>query len=77
MFTKSYKFNVDTHSIIDFVRVLGRIGLKFDIGDERCVADKNDPDKKTRYRTFVVYAKWKEIEELMNLMDIIATYQQH
>jgi hypothetical protein len=68
---------VDSHSIIDFVRVLGRLGLKFDVSDERCVTDKNDPDKKSRHRMFVVHATSKEIQELMNIIDVISTFQRN
>ena len=34
MFTITRKFQVETHEVMDFVRLLGRFGLKFKVSDE-------------------------------------------
>ena len=77
MFTKKYEFTVETHQVIDFVRLLGRIGLKFDMSDERCTVDNLDPAKKFRYRTFNVYGKKNEMVKLFDALNIVVTYHKH
>jgi hypothetical protein len=76
MFTIRKKFEINTHEIMDFVRLLGRFGLKFKVSDEYIVKDENDKPN-ARYRCFIVFGTRKQIGELLDARDIIAEYHKH
>lgn len=76
MFTVRKKYEVSVHELIDFMRLIGRFGLKFKIGDEYVVKDEND--KVTdRLRTITVFGTRKQLSELMEAQDIVYEYTRH
>lgn len=76
MFTIKKKFEIHSHEVMDFVRLLGRFGLKFKVSDEYEV---NKPDGKTkdRYRVFMVFGTRRQISEFLDARDIIYEYHLH
>lgn len=75
MFTIRRKFEINIHELIDFVRLIGRIGLKFNIGDEYIVEGVNGV--KERFRRIVVFGTRRQISELLDARDIIVNYCRH
>ena len=76
MFTVRKKFEIDSHEVIDFVRLLGRFGLKFKVSDER-VIEGEDGKPTSRYRCFMVFGTRRQIGEFMDARDIIYEYHKH
>lgn len=76
MLTVRKKFEINTHEIMDFVRLLGRFGLKFKMSDEYVVKDIDDKPV-NRYRCFIVLGTRKQIGELLDARDIIMEYHKH
>jgi hypothetical protein len=77
MFKFKKKFEINSHDVIDFLRLLGRFGLKFEFSDEYWTIDELDPDRKKRWRRFVVEGTRKQLKELYLARDIIAKYLAH
>ena len=77
MFTKKYDFTVETDQVINFVRLLGRIGVKFEMSDEKSTVDRLDPTERFRYRQFKVYAKKNDIAKVFEALNIIVDYHKH
>lgn len=75
MFYKSEEFNIDTFYFADFMRLLGRIGVKFDVSDEYYSIDRVDPKRKHYYRTVTVHANRKQLSELYAVGNILVGYQ--
>lgn len=69
------KFEINVHEIIDFARLIGRVGLRFNIGDEYVIADING--KQERFRRFTVYGTRRQISDLLDARDLIHTYARH
>lgn len=76
MFTVKKRFEVNSHEVMDFVRLIGRFGLKFKVSDEYCVKDENDKTV-SHHRYFTVYGTRKQISEFLEARDIIAEYYKH
>ena len=76
MFTIKRKFRVETHEGMDFVRLLGRFGLKFKVSDEYAVEDL-EQETKDRYRTFIVYATRRQMADFLEAREIIYDYTLH
>lgn len=76
MFTIRKKFEINNHEVIDFVRLLGRYGLRFKVSDEYIVKDVDDKPI-DRYRCFMVYGTRKQIGELLDARDMIKEYLMH
>lgn len=73
MFIKKYEFPVKRSLVVDFVRLLGRYGLRFTMGDEYCVVDHNYPQNSCKYRKFKVYTtKWKMVKFNQEAMSVLA-----
>lgn len=76
MFTIKKKFEIDSNEVMDFVRLLGRFGLKFKMSDEYEVAGQ-DGKKNTRCRAFIVFGTRKQLCEFLEARDIIYEYNMH
>lgn len=74
MFTVAKKFEVNTHEIIDFLRLVGRFGVKFKIGDEYIV---EGADNKERFRKVVVFGTRRQLADILEARAIIAEYGRH
>ena len=77
MFTFKKKFEINSHEVIDFVRLLGRFGLKFEFSDEYSTIDELDPTRKQRWRMFIVKGTWRQLKEFYQARDIIMKYHAH
>ena len=64
MFKKKYVFNVIDSNVIDFCRVLGKYGLKFQIGKLHIIVNANDPFGTYHYRSIAVYASNRQAKKL-------------
>ena len=62
MFTKKYDITVESGNVVRFVRILGKVGVRFEMGDEWYVVDKIDPNTKVWHRTFRVHATNKQMK---------------
>lgn len=56
MFKKKLMFKIEDAEVIEFCRLLGKYGLRFEIGKLRSVARDDDGGRKLYYRVFAVYA---------------------
>ena len=54
MFKRKLKFRVEDMEAINFCRILGKYGLKFELGKRRTIALEGENDKKFCYRVFIV-----------------------
>lgn len=77
MFTFKKKFEVSSHDVIDFLRLLGRFGLKFEFSDEYYTIDELDPNRKQRWRMFIVKGTLRQLREFYQARDIIVKYHIH
>lgn len=77
MFKFKKKFEVSSHDVIDFLRLLGRFGLEFEFSDEYWTIDELDPDRKQRWRRFTVKGTRKQLKDFLTARDIIAKYLAH
>ncbi len=64
MFTKKYEVIVESRNVVRFVRILGKFGVRFEMGDEWDSGDQLDPRKKTWYRTFRIYTTAKQMDRI-------------
>lgn len=74
MFTIGREFEIGAQEIVDFARLVGRIGLRFSISSEY-VANSNGREE--RYRKFIVYGTKRKISKLLESRELIHTYMQH
>ena len=77
MFNYEMKMEVNSHEVIDVVRLLGSLGLRFEISDEYSKVDDLDPTRKIRYRQFVVYGNRKELKAFFGARKLIRNYHLH
>lgn len=79
MFTKKYEFKVGSDQVVDFVRLLGRFGMRFSMTDERCENAYRRDFTVTRvyYRKFSVYTTKRKMQKFYNAVNILANYQLH
>ena len=77
MFKFRKKFEISSHEVIDFIRLLGRFGLQFEFSDEYCTHDELDPSRKLRWRRFIVKGTRRQLREFYRARDIIADYHRH
>lgn len=77
MFTYEMKMEVNSHEVIDVVRLLGNFGMRFEISDEYSRVDDLDPDRKVRFRRFVVYGSRKELKAFFGARRLIKNYHLH
>lgn len=66
MFKKKWYFQVEDCSAIDFCKLLGKYGIKFEIGKLRTVAREDDPNRKLYYRVFAVRASNHQAKKLVD-----------
>lgn len=71
MFTNTYETNVESGNVVRFVRILGKIGVRFKMSDEWFVTDDLDPAKKTWCRTFRIYATKKQLKLIQSELNKI------
>lgn len=64
MFKRKLKFRVEDMDAINFCRILGKYGLKFELGKRRTIALEGENDKKFCYRVFMVYASRRKAYKL-------------
>lgn len=76
MFTVRKKFEIESFEVMDFVRLLGRFGLKFKVSDERAV-EVGEGKPPRHYRCFVVFGSRRQIGELLDARDIVCEYNKH
>jgi hypothetical protein len=76
MFIIRKKFEISNHEVMDFVRLLGRFGLKFKVSDEHEIPNQ-DGKTKDRYRVFTLFGTRRQISEFMEARDIIYEYHLH
>ena len=69
MFEKTIALVINSWHTIDFVSVVGDIGLKFKFVDEIAQPDKLDPQRKHYYRRWVVRGKRKQINRLIERLE--------
>ena len=81
MFTRKYEFKIGNNYVLNFVRLLGRVGVKFEISNLRCDVrddhfgvDGMDVEQKSYYRLFRVYATKRQIEKLRETTNILKDY---
>ena len=81
MFTKKYEFKIGNNYVLNFVRLLGRVGVKFEISNLRCDVkddrfgvDGLDVEQKYYYRLFRVWATKRQIEKLRETTNILKDY---
>lgn len=71
-FTKKRKFEVNIHELIDFLRILGRVGIQFKISGEYVVEGM---DGKTEYfRKVTVFGTRRQIADILEAQEIIYDY---
>lgn len=76
MFTIKRKFDINVHEVIDFVRLLGRFGLKFKVSDE-FVAEDTEGRSAKRFRRFIVYGTRRQLVDFLEAREIIFEYIRH
>lgn len=74
MFTIKRKFEIENHEVMDFVRLLGRFGLKFKVSEEYLV-ENVEQNTKNRYRRFVVYGTYRQLSDFLEAREIIYDYK--
>ena len=72
---KRKKFEINACELIDFLRILGRVGIQFKIGNEYVV--EVSEGKSERYRTIMVFGTRKQIADVLNAQEIILEYCNH
>lgn len=77
MFKFKKKFEVSSHDVIDFLRLLGRFGLQFEFSDEYWTVDELEPNHKLRWRMFIVKGTLKQLRDFNMARDIIIKYHAH
>lgn len=68
MFTRKYKFTIESFHFVDFMRLIGKFGLKFEVGNERCCIGRCGL---THYRDITVYATKKEIDRVYDTIEVL------
>lgn len=69
MFKTKMRIRINAHDVIDFVRLLGQFGLRFEFSDEYSVVDDIDPDRKLRWRRFYVYGTRRQLKKFEKVLD--------
>lgn len=71
MFTHCKKIEVDSREVVEVVRLLGRLGLRFGISDEYCKVDDLDPKHKVWFRKFSIYGRKRQLKRFSAARNII------
>ena len=69
MFKKTIGLEIDSWYAMDFMAVLGEIGLEYRFGGEHYYIDDMDPRKKHYYRRWVVRGPKKKIIRLLERLN--------
>lgn len=77
MFEKKYRRDIDSFEVMDFVRILGRFGMKFTVSNERYIADDTYPNRRRSVRTFHIYTTRRQYRKFCEAIDILANYHLH
>ena len=72
---KRRKFEINSCEMIDFMRILGRIGVQFKIDNEYIVEDANG--RTERFRRVTVFGTRKQIADVLEAQEIIVDYCAH
>ena len=64
MFKKKFIFKVVDSEVLDFCRILGKYGVKFEIGKLHTVVNADDPFCALHYRLIAVYTSKRQIKKL-------------
>lgn len=74
MFTITKEFTIGSFYFADFMRLLGRYGVRFDVGEEWFYVDEVNPDRKHYCRNVKVYATRKKMGEIYDAVSILVNY---
>ena len=69
MFKKTIGLEIDSWYAMDFIRLLGEIGLEFRFGNEHYYIDDMDSRRKHYYRRWAVRGSKKQIDRLMERLN--------
>lgn len=73
MFEKTYKATVESGEFENFVRLLGKHGMRFDFTNLKIVSDPVDPWRVNASREFKITAtpwKWKRLKKDIELISM-------
>lgn len=70
MFIKQLTLQVNSKDVVNFVRLLGRFGMRFEISNEYCKADDLDPSRKNWFRRFVIYGTRRKLTKFCGAINI-------
>lgn len=65
MFKRTIGLEIDSWYAMDFMSLLGEIGLEFRFGGEHCYVDDMNPRRKRYYRRWAVRGTKQKIDRLM------------
>lgn len=71
MFKRQLVFKIDAKEVINFSKLLGRYGLKFEISKARCLTSDVDPDNKHFYREVKVMATKRQAYKLFESINAV------
>lgn len=74
MLTIKRKFEIESHEVMNFVRLIGRFGFKFKISDEYIV-ENPEKNSKNWYRRFIVYGTYRQLSDFLEAREIIHDYK--
>lgn len=80
MFTIKKVYDINSREVIDFVRLIGRFGLKFRISEEFVMDDPaaaQNGKPKDRYRRFTVFGTFGQIRKFNYAREMIYEYLMH
>lgn len=65
MFKKTIGLVIDSWYAMEFMSVIGELGLEFRFGGEHCYIDDMDPRRKHYYRRWAIRGNRKTIDRLI------------
>lgn len=79
MFITEKRFDIIEQEVVDFMRLVGKVGLKFDISDRLMFVEDCGMGEQRRiyFRRIYVYGTRKELNKLYEMRDILRNYHLH
>lgn len=80
MFIIKKNFDINSREVIDFVRLVGRFGLKFKVSEEFVLDDleaTTNGKPKDRYRRFTIYGTHSQMSKFNTAREMIYEYLMH
>jgi hypothetical protein len=65
MFNKKYECKIGEMEALDFVRILGKYGMRFEVSDQYFEVDPKDPNHKLGFRTIKFWASKKQAIDIV------------